>query len=280
MPNSNQPHSRQAHALWPHEMFPNHSSPHCLQYLKSKCMIHSPWKATDWSGTTAEPKIKYYTLKTHFQILDLIPIFLYSDLLQSKKLILISIHILDDFIFSQSNFIWLCNMDEHFSEKLRSTRKEYGMVAEIVSHKPEVNSNPATFHLSKAFFPYLGLSWIPSFYNSFLALVFYKSKFKVNSACPLGSLECTRSGMPNYPCPPSMDSYVLHNYVFYQSKSFHHPKLGSPFSLSHTFNPSHNLFRFKLFLYTHLSQCGFSCQSHRFWGEKKIVNSLISTLAL
>ena len=49
-------------------------------------------------------------------------------------------------------------MDEHFSEKLRSTRKEYGMVAEIVSHKPEVNSNPATFHLSKAFFPYPGLS--------------------------------------------------------------------------------------------------------------------------
>ena len=145
------------------------------------------------------------------------------------------------------------------------------MVGKIVSHKPEVNSSPATCHLSKAFFPYLGLSWIPSFYNSFLALVFYKSKFKVNSACPLGSLECTQSGMPNYPCPPSMDNYVLHNYVFYQSKSFHHPKLGSPFLLSATHPIRHILFfRFKLFLYTHLSQCGFSCQSHRFWEKKKL----------
>ena len=78
-------------------------------------------------------------------MLDLIPIFLYSDLLQSKKLIWISIHVTDNFLFSQSNLIWLCNMDEHFSEKLRSTRKEYGMMRKIVSYKPEVNSHPATF---------------------------------------------------------------------------------------------------------------------------------------
>lgn len=92
-------------------------------------------------------------------MLDLILIFLYSDLLQSKKLIWISTYITDNFIFSQSNLIWLCNMDEQtLSEKLRSTRKEYGMMRKTVSYKPEVNSNPATFNLSKAFFPYLGLS--------------------------------------------------------------------------------------------------------------------------
>lgn len=91
-------------------------------------------------------------------MLDLILIFLYSDLLQSKKLIRISIYITDNFIFSQSNLIWLCNMEEHFSGKLRSTRKECGVMRKTVSYKPEVNSHPATFHLSKAFFPYLGLS--------------------------------------------------------------------------------------------------------------------------
>lgn len=57
---------RQAHTLQPHEIFPNHTSPHCLWCLKCKCMVDSHEKATDWSGTPAEPVIKYYTLRNAF----------------------------------------------------------------------------------------------------------------------------------------------------------------------------------------------------------------------